>query len=229
MFAPMNVLLFGATGMVGDAVLHECLQDARVSSVLAITRSPLGVRHARLRELRRADFHSYDDVAAELASIDACFFCLGVSAVGLSEREYRHQTFDLTLAAGRALAAAHPGAVFCYVSGEGTDRTEKGRTMWARVKGATENALLALPLQAYMFRPGFIRRREGGPLSKTLLYRMGYAVAGPLYPLLRRIAPTHVTTAENVGRAMIEVAAHGHASRVLENVDINRVGSATSS
>jgi uncharacterized protein YbjT (DUF2867 family) len=228
MFAPMNVLLFGATGMVGDAVLHECLADARVTSVDAITRSPLGARHPKLRELRRTDFHAYDDIAAELARIDACFFCLGVSAVGLSEREYHHRTFDLTLAAGRALAAAHPGAVFCYVSGEGTDSTEQGRTMWARIKGATENALLALPLQAYMFRPGFIRRREGGPPSKTLLYRLAYAFADPLYPLLRRIAPTHMTTAEHLGRAMIEVAAHGYESRVLENVDINRVGSATS-
>lgn len=220
----MNVLLFGATGMVGDAVLHECLADDRVTSVLALTRSPLGTSHRKVRELRRSDFHVYADLATELETIDACFFCLGVSAVGLSEQEYRHQTFDLTLAAGRALASAHPGAVFCYVSGEGTDSTEKGRAMWARVKGATENALLALPLKAYMFRPGFIRRREGGPPSKTLLYRLGYVLVAPLYPVLRRLAPTHMTTAENLGRAMIAVAITGYSSRVLENVDINKFG-----
>jgi uncharacterized protein YbjT (DUF2867 family) len=220
----MNVLLFGATGMVGDAVLHECLADDRVASVVALTRSPLGMSHPKLRELRRTDFYSYDDLAAELATIDACFFCLGVSAIGLSEQQYHHQTFDLTLAAARALAAAHPGAVFCYVSGEGTDSTEKGRAMWARVKGATENALRALPLKAYMFRPGFIRRRAGGPPSKTLLYRIGYAFVAPLYPLLRRLAPTHMTTAENVGRAMIAAAERGYTTRVLENVDINALG-----
>ena len=216
----MNVLLFGATGMVGDAVLHECLADARVASVLAIVRSPLAVRHAKLRELRRTDFFAYDDLAAELAPIDACFFCLGVSAAGMSEATYTRQTYDLTLAAARALAAAHPGATFCYVTGQGADSSERGRIMWARVKGKTENALLALPLDAYMFRPGFIRPRPGGVAPKAW-YRFLYPLAEPLYPLLARLAPNSVTTAEHVGRAMIAAAAVGYPKRHLENADID--------
>jgi uncharacterized protein YbjT (DUF2867 family) len=209
--------------MVGDGVLHECLADDRVTTVLAVGRSPLGLSHPKLRELRRADFFAYDDLAAELATIDACFFCLGVSSVGMSDEEYARQTFDLTLAAGRALAAAHPGATFCYVSGEGTDGTERGRVMWARVKGRTENALMALSLDAYMFRPGLIRTRPGKK-SKTALYRAGYAVLGPLFPVLQRLAPTHVTTVENIGRAMIRCAVDGYPKHVLENVDINAAG-----
>jgi uncharacterized protein YbjT (DUF2867 family) len=219
----MNVLLFGATGMVGDGVLHECLRDERVRSVLAVGRSALGLTHPKLRAHRRSDFYDYADLATELAQIDACFFCVGVSSAGMGEAEYHRQTFDLTIAAARALASAHPRATFCYVSGEGTDSSERGRTMWARVKGKTENALLALPLEAYMFRPGFIRARPGAR-SKTPLYRILYMVLAPLYPVLKRVAPTHVTTAENIGRAMIAVAANGYPKRVLENADINALG-----
>ncbi len=222
----MNVLLFGATGMVGDGVLYECLADPRVTSVLAVGRSPLSISHPKLRQKQRTDFFSYADLTSDLATIDACFFCLGVSSVGMTEADYYRQTFDLTLAAGRALAAARPGATFCYISGEGTDSSERGRSMWARVKGKTENALLELPLKAYMFRPGFIRPRPG-TRSKTRWYRVMYAVLNPIYPLLRRIVPSHVTTAENVGRAMIAVAANGHQNRVLENVDINAIGAAS--
>jgi uncharacterized protein YbjT (DUF2867 family) len=216
----MNVLLFGATGMVGDGVLHECAADSRVETIFAVVRSPLSWTHPKLRERQRTDFFDFADLAPDLAQIDACFFCLGVSAFGRSEAEYRRQTFDITLGAARALAAVRPGATFCYVSGEGTDSSARGPVMWARVKGETENALLALPLEAYMFRPGFIRARPGSR-SKTPLYRAAYAVLGPLYPLLRRIAPTHVTTVENVGRAMIAVAAGGYSARVLENREIN--------
>lgn len=206
--------------MVGDGVLHDCLADPRVKSVLTIGRSPLGISHPKLREMRRLDFFDYRDVVRDLESIDACFFCLGVSSVGMSESEYSRQTFDLTLAAARALATAHPGATFCYVSGQGTDSSERGRTMWARVKGKTENTLLALPLKTYLFRPGFIRPRAGKK-SKTRLYRMAYAVAAPLYPLLHRFTPNHVTTSENMGRAMINAAAVGYEKKVLENADIN--------
>ncbi len=216
----MNVLLFGATGMVGDGVLHECLADPRVSSVLAVVRSPLGLTHSKLREHRRTDFRSYDDFADELQRIDACFFCIGVSSAGMNETDYRRVTFEPTLAAARALDVAHPDATFCYVSGEGTDSTAKGRTMWARVKGETENALLALRLQAFMFRPGFIRPRPG-KASKTVLYRLIYAIATPLYPILKRVAGGHVTTTENMGRAMIAVATVGYPKRILENPDIN--------
>jgi len=221
----MKVLLFGATGMVGDGVLHECLTDARVASVLAVTRSPLSIAHAKLREIRRKDFFDYRDLTQELENIDACFFCLGVSSVGMKEKDYYHLTYDLTLSAASALAAAHPNATFCYVTGEGTDSSERGRRMWARVKGKTENALLALPLDAYMFRPGFIRPRPGAR-SKTRWYRLAYAILNPLYPLLSRLAPKHMTTSENVAHAMLAVATNGYEKRVLENWDINALGRA---
>ena len=221
----LNVLLFGASGMVGDGVLHECLADERVATVLAVGRSPLGLAHPKLREQHRTNFFDYSDLASEMTAANACFFCLGVSSAGMSEADYTRQTFDLTLAAARALADARPGATFCYVSGESTDSTESGRSMWARVKGRTENTLLKLPLSAYMFRPGFIRPRPG-KRSKTRLYSIMYAVLTPMYPLLKRLAPTHVTTVENVGRAMIAVAAHGFSKRILENTDINFVAAA---
>ena len=221
----MKVLLFGATGMVGDGVLHECLADARVASVLAVTRSALSITHPKLREIRRKDFFDYRDLTQELENMDACFFCLGVSSVGMKEKDYYHLTYDLTLSAASALAAAHPNATFCYVSGEGTDSSERGRRMWARVKGQTENSLLALPLDAYMFRPGFIRPRPGAR-SKTRWYRLAYAILNPLYPLLSKLAPKHMTTSENVAHAMLAVADVGYEKRVLENWDINALGSA---
>lgn len=221
----MNVLIFGATGMVGDGVLHECVADPRVHSVLAVTRSPLQLSHPKVRELRRKDFTQFQDLKAEFADVDACFFCLGVSAAGLGEPEYRRLTFDLTLEAARTVAEARPGAAFCYVSGEGTDSTGRARSMWARVKGETENALLELPLNAYMFRPGFIRPRPGAS-SKVPLYRILYSVLGPLYPVLKRLVPGHVTTSENLGRAMIRAADVGYPQRVLENQDINALAHA---
>lgn len=208
--------------MVGDGVLHECLADSRVDSVLAITRSPLGITNRKLRELRRKDFFDYRDIAREFETIDACFFCLGVSSVGMKEEDYYHLTYDLTLSAASALATARPNATFCYVSGEGTDSSERGRSMWARVKGKTENALLALPLEAYMFRPGLIRPRPG-TRSKTRWYRVFYSIIGPIYPLLYRLAPKHMTTSENLSRAMIAVAINGYPKRVLENSDINQL------
>lgn len=219
----MNVLIFGATGMVGDGVLHECLADERVSSVLAVVRSPLGTTSPKLRVHTRSDFFDFSDLAAELRGMDACFFCLGDSAVGMNEAAYRRVTFDITLAAARALAEAHPGATFCYVSGEGVGGAERSRLMWVRVKSATENALLQLPLAAYMFRPGLIQPRPGVK-SKTPIYRFFYRLVGPFFPLIRRIAPTHVTTAANIGRAMIRVALEGYGSRFLENRDINALG-----
>src|SRR6185503_13994373 len=137
----VKALIFGATGMVGDGVLHECLADARVSAVVAVTRSALTISNPKIRELRRSDFFDFSDMKAELASVDACFFCLGDSAVGMNEASYRRVTFDITLAAARALAASHPGATFCYVSGEGVNGSEDRGLMWVRVKSATENAL----------------------------------------------------------------------------------------
>src|SRR5262245_7675859 len=205
--------------MIGSGVLIECLADARVDAVLAIGRNPCGRVHTKLRELVRADLFHYDDLFAELASYDVCLFCLGASSAGMSEAAYRRITFDLTLAAAAALVEANPKAVFCYVSGAGTDSTEQGRFMWARVKGATENELLRR-CNAYLFRPGFIQPVDG-VRSKTGWYRLIYDVVGPLYPVLSRLAPNTVTTTKRFGRAMLEVAANGYPKRVLETAEIN--------
>jgi uncharacterized protein YbjT (DUF2867 family) len=216
----MNVIVFGATGMVGAGVLRECLEDPRVRSVLVVGRRPCGITHPKLRELIRSDFFDYSDAKADLKGHDACFFCLGVSSAGMREAAYHRLTYELTLSAARTLADLNPGLAFCYVSGEGTDSTERGRFMWARVKGKTENHLLRMPFKAYMFRPGFIQPLKG-VRSKTRLYQAFYKILGPLYPMLKRLLPNHVTTTENVGRAMIRAAALGYSKRVLENPDIN--------
>jgi len=216
----MKVLLFGATGMVGAGVLIECLADPRVESVLSIVRTPGGVVHGKLLELVRSDFYHYDDISREMAGCGACFFCLGVTSAGLTEEEYHRLTYDLTIAAAEAYAAVNEGGTFCYVSGQGTDSSETGRFMWARVKGKTENRLLKMPLDAYMFRPGIIQPLKG-VRSKTSWYQALYTVLGPLTPLLKRVLPGAVTTTENVGKAMIEVATSGAPRRTLENRDIN--------
>ena len=222
----MKVVLFGATGMVGSGVLAECLKDDRVRAVVSVVRRPGGGTHPKLREVRHDDFFAYAALEPEFRDADACFFCLGVSSFRMAEAEYRRLTYDLTLAAARAVLAAAPRAVFCYVSGEGTSDTGTGRVMWARVKGQTEQALLALPFKAaYMFRPGYIQPLEG-VRSKTPQYDALYRVLAPLYPVLRRVAPRHVTTSVNVGRAMLAVAAAGYPRPVLENDDINRAAGA---
>jgi uncharacterized protein YbjT (DUF2867 family) len=219
----MKVIIFGATGMVGQGALIECLADPRVTQVLLVTRRPTGRSHEKLREVVHADFLDYGAIEAQLRGYDACFFCLGVSAAGMSEAQYRRVTYDFTLAAARTLARLSPGMRFIYVSGMGTDSTEKGRAMWARVKGKTENDLRALPFRAaYMFRPGFIQPLKG-VTSGTALYRVVYAVLGPLYPLLRVLAPRSVTTSENVGKAMIRAGLAGYEQPILENSDINRL------
>lgn len=213
----MNVLLFGATGMIGQGVLRECLLDPDVARVVSIGRSASGVEHPKLREIVRADLFDYAGI--DLSGIDACFFCLGVSAAGMSEADYRRVTFDLTLAAATALAEQSPQATFIYVSGEGTG----GRAMWARVKGETENALRRLPFRrAVMFRPGFIQPLHGAT-SRTRAYRIFYVLAAPLLPLLRRVAPRYVTTTEQIARAMLRVARDGAAEPVLNTAAINRV------
>jgi uncharacterized protein YbjT (DUF2867 family) len=216
----MKVLLFGASGMVGQGVLRECLLDPAVTEILAIGRSGTGCAHPKLREIRRADLLDLAPLEPGLAAFDACFFCLGVSAAGMSEQAYTRLTHDLTLAVARALARLRPGMAFTYVSGAGTDRGGHGRSMWARVKGRTENELLELALRATMFRPAIIVPMHG-ERSKTLAYRLFYALTRPLLPLLRRALPRYVTTTEHVGRAMIAVAARGSAKPVLENEDIN--------
>ena len=221
----MRVILFGATGMVGAGVLNECLRDDRVKEVLAILRNTSGRSHPKLRELIRSDFLDYNDARENLRGFDACFFCLGVTAVGKTEEQYHRLTFGITLAAARMMAELNPGSTFCYVSGQGTDSSEKGRVMWARVKGKTENAILQLPLKGYMLRPGYIQPL-GGIKSKTRVYRVFYELMAPVYPVLKRLTPNLVTTNETVGRAMIQLAASGYESRVLEVRDINKVGRA---
>jgi uncharacterized protein YbjT (DUF2867 family) len=216
----MRVILFGATGMVGAGVLQECLEDPSVGAVLAVGRRSCGVGHAKLRGLIRSDFFDYSDGPVELDGYDACFFCLGVSAAGMSEARYHRVTYDLTMAAARAVSRRTPSMTFCYVSGEGTNSSEGGRLMWARVKGKTENALLAMPLNAFMFRPGYIHPRRG-VRSPRRLYRSFHFIVGPFFPLLHRLLPAHMTTTENIGRAMIRVARSGYSKRVLENPDID--------
>ena len=207
--------------MVGAGALLECLADPRVDSVLAIGRSPTGRTHPKLREAIHSDFFSYDALQADFATGDACFFCLGVSSVGKDEAAYSHLTYDLTLAAARAMVEVNPRLTFCYISGVGTDSSEQGRTMWARVKGRTENALLALPFKAaFMFRPGFIQPVKG-VRSKTRWYQAVYAVAAPLYPLLHRLFPQATTTTSSLGRALLQVAAVGYTKPILYSRDIN--------
>ncbi|HEY3010317.1 MAG TPA: NAD-dependent epimerase/dehydratase family protein [Micromonosporaceae bacterium] len=216
----MNVIIFGATGMVGQGVLRECLLDPSVEAVLTVGRSPTGRDHVKLREIVRPDLFDLASIEDELSGWDACFFCLGVSSVRMTEADYRRTTYDLTLSVARMLAELNPEMTFVYVSGQGTDGTERGRRMWARVKGETENALFALPFRAYAFRPGFIQPMHD-VRSRTRLYAAVYAVAGPLYPVLRRLFPRSVTTSEQIGRAMLAVARGGAPKRVLETADIN--------
>jgi uncharacterized protein YbjT (DUF2867 family) len=219
----MKVILFGATGMVGQGCLRECLLDPDVEGVLAVGRSQTGQRHAKLREIVHDDFMDYSVIESELAGYDACFFCLGVSSIGMDEERYRHLTYDITLAAATTLSKLNPGMVFIYVTGRSTDSTEQGPMMWARVKGKTENDLLKLPFKAaYMFRPAGIQPLHGIK-SKTGWIQAIYVVTSPLLSLLNRTSPKFMTTTEQVGRAMIKVARDGYPKPVLESEDINRV------
>lgn len=218
----MKIILFGATGMVGQGVLRECLLDDGVQSVLAVGRMALEQTHSKLSNLAHANLYDYSAIEKSLSGYDACFFCLGVSASGMSEAQYHRITYDLTLAAAQTLSRLNPQMTFVYVTGMGTDSSEKGRSMWARVKGKTENALLRLPFKAaYMFRPGMIQPLHGIK-SKTGLYRAIYAVTGPLLPVIKALAPSSITTTEQVGRAMIKVARDGAPHAVLEAADISK-------
>ena len=225
----VRVIPFGATGMVGQGVLRECVLDPEVESVLAVVRRagslPTDVTGPKVRELIANDFYDFSGVERELAGYDACLFCLGVSAVGMKEAEYRRVTCDLTLAAAEAVLRANPaGMTFEYVSGAGTDA--KGRQMWARVKGETEKALLSMGFRAaYMFRPGLIVPMHG-IRSKVGWYRAAYAVLTPVLPLLLRMFPKQVISTEIVGRAMVRVAKSGYPKQVLESVDIASMGQA---
>jgi uncharacterized protein YbjT (DUF2867 family) len=218
----VDVIIFGATGMVGQGVLRECLLDDDVKRVLVVSRRATGTTHPKLTEVVHSNLFDLEPIKDKLAGYDACFFCLGVSSFRMKEQDYRRVTYDLTLSAARILAALNPEMTFVYVSGAGTDSTTSGRVMWARVKGETENALLELPFKAYMFRPGYIQPMHGVK-SKTGLYAAAYKV-GALYPLFKRLFPNRVTTTELVGRAMIAVAKSGAPKHILETSDINAAG-----
>lgn len=220
----MKVILFGATGMVGQGVLRECLLDTQITGVLAIGRSAvgrIGDSNEKLHEIVRKDLANLSDLEDQLRGYDACFYCLGTTSAGLTEEDYRRVTYHLTLGVAQALAEVNPNMTFIYISGMGADSSERGPVMWARIRGETENALLRLPFRAvYIFRPGYIQPLHGIQ-SKTKLYRVFYAILAPIYPLLRKLAPKYVTTTEDLGRAMIDVAERGAPKHVLEMADIN--------
>ncbi|HVY73743.1 MAG TPA: NAD-dependent epimerase/dehydratase family protein [Puia sp.] len=213
---PIRVILTGGTGMVGEGVLHECLLSPNVESVLLITRKPTNRQHPKFRELVVPDFFDLSPVASQLTGYDACFFCLGVSSVGMSKEQYEKLTYELTLKFAGLLAAQNPGMVFCYVSGKGTDSSEKSKLHWARVKGKTENDLQQLPFRAvYNFRPGVLKPTPG--LQNTLSF---YKWAGWLIPVIQIFSPGSVGSLKELGRAMIHVVLRGYPKKILEVKDI---------
>jgi uncharacterized protein YbjT (DUF2867 family) len=219
----VNAIIFGGTGMVGQGVLRECLLDPDVLHVLSIVRSSSGQKHPKLRELVHENFFDFSPIESELSGFDAAFFCLGATSAGKTEQQYSRVTYEITMAVAEPLARLNPDMTFVFVSGAGTDSTERGRAMWARVKGKTENALLRLPFKAaYMFRPGVIQPMHGVK-SKTPLYRIPYLILWPLMPWLRKRFPQYVTTTEQIGRGMLVVAKHGASKTVLESGDINQL------
>jgi hypothetical protein len=215
----IRAIILGSTGMVGEGVLHECLHHSGVESVLLINRRPFGIRHDKVKEIIHRDFFDFSPIADQLTGYNACYFCMGVSSVGMKESEYRKVTYDLTLHVAGTLVPGNPDMVFCYVSGVGTDSTEKGRSMWARIKGKTENDLLALPFRdAYMFRPGYIQPTRG--LKNT--YRI-YKLFAPFYPVLRRLFPKYAGTMQELGLAMINAVLTGSDKKVLDPPDIRKL------
>jgi uncharacterized protein YbjT (DUF2867 family) len=224
----MKVLLFGATGMVGQGVLRECLLDPEVELAVTVGRTATGAQDAKLKEIVHGDLGSYQGIEGELAGFDACFFCLGVSSNGMKQAAYERVTYGFTVAAAETLSKLAKldkqkrEMTFVYVSGSGTDSSEKGRAMWARVKGRTENALLRLPLRAYMFRPGFIEPMDGIQ-SRTPSYRIFYKALGWALPMLRRGLPNQVLSTREIGQAMLAVAKRGYGKRILETRDIRAV------
>ncbi len=209
--------------MVGEGVLHEALHDAAVESILVIGRRSCGLKHEKLTEILHQDFHDYAPLVNRLTGYNACFFCLGVTSIGKTEDQYRRLTYDLTIAVARTLSQLNPDMVFCYVSGLGTDSSEQGRSMWARVKGKTENDLMKLPFKAvYAFRPGFIRPTPG--LKNALALAK---ILAPLYPILGTLFPKYVCTLEDVGRSMIRVAENGYPLKILECTEITQLARTT--
>jgi uncharacterized protein YbjT (DUF2867 family) len=211
----LSVIITGSTGMVGEGVLLECLDNPEVEKILIINRRPLGRSHPKLQEIIHSDFFDLTAIEPQLAGYDACFFCLGVSSVGMKKEVYQHLTYDLTLNFAQALARQNADPAFCYVTGAGTDSSEKGRIAWARVKGAAENALLRLFKRACMFRPGFMK-----PTAGQRNVNPYYKYVGWLYPISRALFPGGVCTIREVGRAMVNAASKGAPKHILEIKDI---------
>lgn len=212
----IKAIITGSTGMVGEGVLHECLQHPDIESVLVINRKPCGVKHKKIKEIIYKDFFDLTIIENQLAGYNACYFCAGVSSVGKKEEEYKRLTYDLTLNFANTLLKLNPDMTFCYVSGVGTDSTEKGKSMWARVKGKTENDLLKLSFKAaYMFRPGYIQPTKG--LKNA--YK-AYKIFTPFYTVWRTLFPKYVTTLKEIGLAMINVTLYGPDKKILECRDI---------
>jgi nucleoside-diphosphate-sugar epimerase len=212
----LRAIVTGSTGMVGEGVLHECLKHDDVDSVLVVNRKPCGVEHSKLKEIIHKDFCDLSSIEEQLAGCNACYYCAGVSSVGKTEIEYKHITYDLTMSFAKTIIKLNPEMTFCYISGVGTDSTESGRSMWARVKGKTENDLIKLGFKsAYAFRPGYIQPTKG--LKNT--YK-AYKIFAPFYPLWKIIFPKYVSTLEEIGLAMINSTLYGSSKQILECRDI---------
>jgi hypothetical protein len=215
----IKAIVTGVTGMVGEGVLHECLQHPDVESVLIINRKPSGITHPKLKEIVHPDFFDISPIESQLSGYNACYFCLGVSSVGMKEPEYTKMTYTLTMHVAEALSRQNPDMTFCYVSGASTDSTEKGKSMWARVKGKTENDLMKLPFaQVFAFRPGYLHPTPG--LKNTLPL---YKFIGWLYPILKKLYPKTGTLLSELGLAMINVTKFGYDKKILEVGDIETV------
>jgi len=218
----IKACITGSTGMVGKGLLLECLESRDVETVLVINRQPLGIEHPKLTEIIHKNMFDLAAVREQLKGCNTCYFCLGVTSAGMSEEDYNHITFELTTTFAKTFLEQNPQSIFCYISGAGTDSTEKGRVMWARVKGKTENALLNMAFKkAYMFRPGFIQPQKG-IRSRTAIYNIFYTITKPLYFLLKHI-PSLVTSTSRLGQAMIKTVVNGDKRDILESRDINSI------
>jgi hypothetical protein len=220
----IKAIITGATGMVGEGVLYECINNEEVEKILVIGRKPCGYSDSKLKEVIHKDFFDLSPIRSELEGYDACFFCLGVSSLGMKEDEYTHLTYNLTMNLAKTLSELNPGMTFCYISGAGTDSTEKGKTMWARVKGRTENDLKKLPFrQVYNFRPAFIRTFL--PVRPTQAYYRTYKSVQWMFPAIKLLFPGSVSELKNIARAMINVTLKGYGKSILEVRDINNAAS----
>ncbi|MCP4520578.1 MAG: NAD(P)H-binding protein [Cytophagales bacterium] len=218
----MKVIITGATGMVGKGVLLESLNNSKITEVLLINRNPIDIQNPKIKEIIHKDFMDVSSIQDQLKGYDACFFCLGVSAFRMSEEQYTKLTYDLTLGFANTLVAINPNMTFCYVSGQGTDSSEKGSSMWARVKGKTENDLLKLGFDhTFMYRPGGIKPPKGVK-SKTPLYNVFLPLVNILYPVFKALSPNSITTSEEIGRSMINVSKNGSSYTHLTAKEINQ-------